>query len=572
MSHGPLVGIDLGTTFSLAAVFRDGQPGLVRNPLGAVLTPSAVLVDEQGMVVVGEAARARAITHPGRVALGFKRDMGTPTVYDLGGRSLGPVELSALVIGALKADVEQHLGEPVRQAVISVPAYFGEAQRRATKEAGALAGLDVERLVNEPTAAAIAYGLHARETAARVAVLDLGGGTFDVTVLEIFDGCIEVRSTSGDSRLGGEDCTRLLAMASAERIGGAGWEQLDAPSRARLLSACETVKHQLTSAPEATLSLLGLRAAGAARDVSLTWSRGEAETLFAPLMERMQTCITRALRDADMLPGALDRVLLVGGATRMPCVRDLARRTLGRDPDCSLQPDETVALGAAVQAALRVGDEELGDYVVTDVAPFSLGIETTHGRGGVRVEGLFAPILDRGTVVPASRVKRFSTVSDGQREIEVTVYQGEAALCKGNRRLGQYNVSGIPPDRAGSQDIDVRFTYDPSGLLEVESTVVSTGQKAMLVIEESPGRLDDRQREERLRNLAHLKFHPREALPNVTALARAEAAFMELVGPRRELLAERLAIFRTALEGQDPAEIALQRRILLEVVESLQQR
>jgi molecular chaperone HscC len=566
-----IVGIDLGTTFSLCAAMKGDAPVLIPNVLGEVLTPSAVSVLDGGEIVVGAAARARAVTHPERTARFWKRDMGTDRTTKLGGRQFSPQELSALVLRTLKADAELALGEPVDEAVVTVPAYFDEGQRRATRDAGAIAGLRVDRIINEPTAAALAYGLHNRHREQRAVVLDLGGGTFDVTVLEIIEGVVEIQSTAGDSRLGGEDFADTLAAHLAARLaGGVEAAQAEPVAWARLREACELAKRNLSTADSARVTLPDLRLRGRAVNVDETITRAAAEAVWAPLLDRLRAPTLRALRDAKLDPARIDEVLLVGGATRTPCVVRFAAQVFGRMPERRLPPDEAVALGAAVQAALKEGHAAVDDMVVTDVAPFTLGVATATRFGSRVVSGVFAPILERGTVIPASRVRTFTTMADNQKEILVEVFQGEHATCAENRKLGTYHLRSLPPGPAGSQAIELRFSYDMNGLLEVEMTVTATGHKETLLIEQTPGRLTPEQIVAARRDLDRLKFHPREALPNTTAMARADSLFIELIGIPRELLGQAIAIFRGALDAQDPNSIADARRRLLDLVEDIE--
>jgi molecular chaperone HscC len=567
----PVVGIDLGTTFSLVAVLLDGIPTLLPNALGEVLTPSAVSVADDGAMLVGAAALARATTHPETTALAFKRDMGTPRSYDLGTLRLSPQELSAMVLGALKRDAEAALGQPVVEAVVTVPAYFDDAQRQATRAAGEIAGLKVERILNEPTAAAIAYGLHHRDRELRAVVLDLGGGTFDVTVLEIIEGVIEIQATAGDSRLGGQDFAEALAEWAAERLRQGGHPDVRQHRQgwARLLQASEEAKRRLSESESTRIAAPQLPLGeGVTLDVELPITRLEAEELWAGLLERLRGPILRALGDAGLAARQVDEVLLVGGATRMPCTARLTAQIFGRLPLRTLPPDEAVALGAAVQAALKEGDQDLGDMVVTDIAPFSLGISAAVDLGEHLVDGVFAPILERGTVIPASRVQQFSTVTDLQKIIRIEVYQGEHSLCSDNRELGHYQVP-VPPAPAGEQSVEVRFTYDLNGILEVETTVMDTGHVEVLVLEQTPGRMSKEEIEKARLSMARLKFHPREALPNTTALARGEALYLEVTGQPREELGRAMARFRGALDLQEPEGIEECRMHLLGLINSL---
>lgn len=551
--EGAIIGIDLGTTYSLAAVLEGGQPVVIANALGEHLTPSAVSVDDQGITLVGAPAAARAKTDPERTATQFKRDMGTDRLFELGGRRLSPQQLSALVLAELKRDAEAYLGRPVTEAVITVPAYFGDPQRQATRDAGLLAGLKVERIINEPTAAALAYGLHNRHRELKAVVLDLGGGTFDVTVLEIIEGVIEVQASAGDARLGGEDFTDALAVLVEQQLARKGEDVSSLPkTRARIREAAEQAKRRLSQDESAEVALPGLPLTGGRRaDVALTITREDAQEAWAPLLDRIRIPVMRALRDARIKTHEIDEVLLVGGSTRTPCVVELAARLFGRMPQRKLPPDEAVVMGAAIQAALKRDDEAVDDMVVTDVAPFTLGISIAQPIGGQRISGLFSPVLERGTVIPASRVERFSTLEDNQKEILIQVFQGEHSLCADNVFLGKYLLNNLPKGKAGQVDIDVRFTYDQNGILEVEMGVVGTDRKEHLVIEQRPGKLTPEQLAQARAEMEALKFHPRDTLPNRTALDRAEALFVELTGHDRQLVGSLMAQFRAALESQD---------------------
>ncbi len=570
-----IVGIDLGTTFSLVAAMRDGAPVVLPNALGELLTASAVSIADDGTVLVGAPARARATTHPTRTALAFKRDMGTDKIISMGLKKMSPQELSAIVLATLKRDAEAALGCAVDEAVVTVPAYFGDKQRQATRDAGAIAGLNVERIINEPTAAALAYGLHERHREMRAVVLDLGGGTFDVTVLEIIEGVIEIQSSAGDARLGGEDFDDALAdriAALAREAHGVDLKH-DPRAWARVREAAEGAKKRLSDVDKTPVGLVDLPLIGGRTvNIEATISRDEAEETWAALLERVRAPIQRALRDASIGPDKIDEVLLVGGSTRMPCIARLAAQIFGRLPQRKLPPDEAIAMGAAVQAALKGGDRAIEDMVVTDVAPFTMGIATSTSLGRQRVTGIFSPILERGTVIPASRTERYYTVADAQREILVEVFQGEHSLCRDNQKLGEYKVKNLSAKPQGEEGVDVRFTYDLNGILEVETTVLSSGKKEVLVIEKTPGRLSQDEIKAAREQMKRLKFHPREALPNATALARADALYVELSGPAREQLGELIAVFRAALETQDEKEIGPLRERLVSLTSSLKRR
>jgi molecular chaperone HscC len=571
VSAGASVGIDLGTTYSLVSIMEAGGPRIVPNALGELLTPSAVSFDEDGHVLVGAAARARARTHPERTATSFKRDMGTDRTRALGGQTLRAEQLSAIVLTELKRDAERSLGRAIAEAVVTVPAYFGELQRRATRDACELAGIHVERIINEPTAAALAYGLHQRDRELRAVVLDLGGGTFDVTVLEIIEGVIEIQSSAGDTRLGGDDfvdamvelCQARIAKERGARVAGGR-------ASVRLWEACEVAKRRLSHEARTQLALVGAELSdGRTVDLELGFAREEVEAAWAPLLARLRAPIARALRDANQSGGDVDEVLCVGGATRMPCFKELVAKDFGRLPKEALPPDEAVALGAAIQAALKAGDAAVGDLVVTDVAPFTLGIAVGSRMGTHVVTGLFEPILERGTVLPASRVKTFRTMSDYQRQIVVEVYQGEHAIVADNLQIGSLEVDRIPEAKAGEQAIDVRFTYDLNGLLEVESTITATRRKTTLLIDRSKGRLASADLKKAQKAMQQLKFHPSESLPNRTALARGDGLYVELRGVEREILGSALVSFRLALDTQDTARIDAARGELLLLIDRL---
>lgn len=568
---GVSVGIDLGTTYSLAAVLEDGVPRVLRDAQGQGLIPSCVSVDDAGVVMVGAPALARATTHPAQTARWFKRDMGTDRKYVLGKNTYTPEALSALVLSEVKQVAEQALGRPVGEVVVTVPAYFGDLQRRATRDACEIAGLHCERIINEPTAAALAYGLHQRSREAKVVVVDLGGGTFDVTVLELIEGVVEIQSSAGDSNLGGEDFSEALVRLCAERwLASTGSVlQPNTVGWARARAACERAKRLLTQDEDASVALTAVQFAdGKLRDVQTRLSRQDVEAAWAGLVERLTFPLQRALRDASLAPKNVDEVLLVGGATRMPLVARLASQFFGKLPLRSLPADEAVAMGAAVQVALKRGDAAVADMVVTDVAPFSLGIATMTAVAGQQIQGVFSPILERGTVLPASRVGTFGTVQDNQTKLNVEIYQGEHSMCADNQLLGSYTVNGIPKAPAG-QALEVRFTYDLNGILDVDTTVVASGKTQSVTIEKAPGRLSAAQLADAKRQMQRLKFHPRDALPNVTALARAEALYVELAGAKRTVLGEAIAAFRAVMESQAPSSIETARNELSRTVDAL---
>jgi molecular chaperone HscC len=540
-----IVGIDLGTTYSLVAVWRDGQPRIVENVLGSRLTPSVVGLDADGQILVGQAAKERLITHPDRTAATFKRYMGTDRLTRLGTRPFRPEELSSFVLRSLKSDAESFLRDPVEEAVISVPAYFGDAQGKATRAAGELAGLKVERLVNEPTAAAMAYGLHEAANESTFLVFDLGGGTFDVSVVELFDGVMEVHASAGDSFLGGEDFTSALAAAFLEHAKVRA-EDLEATERSRVHKQAELAKLQLTTAETAEMRL---KLKG--RDIEWEASRPALESRTRGLVERMRRPVERAMRDADLKVADLGGVVLVGGATRMPLVRSLAAKLFGQFPLTQIHPDEAVALGAAIQAGLKSRDAALSETVLTDTCPHSLGVAVAIPSDSDEFLGTqFSPILERNTVVPVSREEVYTPHSDEQRAVDIEVYQGESRRLENNVRLGLVTLP-LPPGKARERQVTVRFTYDINGLLEVDTRVLDTDVRETLVIEGNPGLLTPEEIEKRLKELEAIKIHPRDQMENRTLMARGERVFEESLGDVRAHVGRLLAQFETVLAGQD---------------------
>lgn len=546
-----IVGIDLGTTNSLVAVWRDGRSELIPNGLGQFLTPSCVSLDDDGSVLVGHAAKERLQTHPERSAAVFKRYMGSNRTIRLGGRLFRPEELSALVLKSLKADAEAFLGHPVTEAVVTVPAYFSDAQRKATRAAGQIAGLSVERLLNEPTAAALAYGMHQRGRESRFLVFDLGGGTFDVSILELFEGVMEVRATAGDNSLGGEDFVTAISGLFVEKAKVPEKLRQNTVFMQRLHAQAEWAKRELSAQANVTMRITSEQT-----EYAMELDDATLEQLCTPLLARLRDPVERALRDANIRSTELDSIILAGGATRMPVVRRLATRMFGRFPASELNPDEVVALGAAVQAGLKMKDAALKEVVMTDVAPYSMGVEVVmRTSGDAWIGGHFDPVIERNSPVPISRVQQYSPVQEGQRKLDLRIYQGEARLVRDNIHLGRLEID-LPTGKSDTRSVDVRFTYDVNGLLEVEATVLATGIKRHIVIEGNPGMLTEAEIAERFAALSEIKIHPRERLEYRTALAKAERIYQQLRGEVRQWFAHRVAEFERVLETQDPREIA----------------
>ncbi len=563
-----IVGIDLGTTNSAVAVLTDAGPQLVPNALGDVLTPSIVGVDTDGSVIVGRAARELQVTRPERCVGLFKRYMGSDRKITLADRVFTPEELSSLVLRSLKADAEAHLQQPIDRAVITVPAYFHEHQRKATIHAGQIAGFRVERIFNEPTAAAIAYGFHESREDRSLVVLDLGGGTFDVSVVDFFEGVLEVRASSGENFLGGEDFTRGMVARLLEQR-GMNFEHAELMQPllvSRLLQQCERAKCQLSRQESVTIRIPTPQGELPENAEVVTVSRAQLQAWSESLMARLELPIRRALGDARISPDKVDEVILVGGATRMPQFIARAKQMFGRDPHCRLNPDEVVALGAAVQAGLIARHAGVDDMVVTDVAPYTLGVEISREFGHELRNGYFMPIINRNTTIPCSRVERVSTIRPNQTHVEIKIYQGESRRVEGNLLLGELELHGIPRGPAG-QPVDIRFTYDLNGVLEVEATIVETKKKVSQVITRLTHGMTPQTIAQAVVEMQHLKHHPREDAVNRLLLRRAERLYQELSIDHRQMLEQLLSGFEEALELRDAGAIDRHRQAVEEFLE-----
>ncbi len=563
-----IIGIDLGTTHSVAAYVAGDGPRLIPNVLGDVLTPSVVGLDDDGKLLVGRAAKERQVTHPERCASLFKRHMGTDWSVKLDGRVFTPEELSSLILRALKQDAEAHLQQPIDRAVITVPAYFNEHQRKATMNAGRIAGLNVERIFNEPTAAALAYGFHDTQMEKLFLVFDLGGGTFDVSVVEVMDGAVEVRASSGEGFLGGEDFTAAMAARILDRR-GLSFErsEMKAPLMvARLLQQCEAAKLTLTRQDSALVRVPGDDGQFDDSGSIETITRDDFQRWTEHILARVELPIRRALGDAGLKRSDIDEVILVGGATRMPAVIDRVTALFGKPPLRRLNPDEVVALGAGIQAGLNAREASLDDLVVTDVAPFTLGIDISKRLGLEHRSGYFLPVINRNTTIPVSKVRRVVTVQPNQTSLKLTVFQGESRRVDGNLRLGEFEVANIPRGPAG-QEVDVRFTYDLNGVLEVEATVVATKETFTKVITRHARGLSAEQVARAVAAMQAIKTHPREEAINRFLLRRADRVFGELSLEEREVLSTILDGFESALELGDPEVIGRHRAALEEFLD-----
>ncbi len=562
-----IVGIDLGTTNSAVAIWRDGEAQLIPNALGKELTPSAVSLDKSGQSWVGEAAMDRMATHPRDTATSFKRMMGTEAETTLGKTTLRAEDLSAMILRSLVDDVEAHTGERPSEAVITVPAYFNEKQRRATRRAGEIAGLDVKRLINEPTAAALAFGLHDRGDRQPFLVFDLGGGTFDVSIVEMFEGIVEVRASAGDNRLGGDDFDSVMVQLAEPLLGDLSeFDKLPTAQRDALMRlAAERTRRALSSAAAAdfTVTTGDIQA-------NATVSTEAFEEAAAGLVRRLRDPVIRALRDCHIDVKTLSDIVLVGGATRMPVVRKALTRMFGRFPNSQVHPDHAVALGAAIQAGLISGGDGLEEIRITDVAPFTLGVDmATQDQHGRMHDGIFAPIIERNTPVPVSRIEVFNTIADNQREIRFGIFQGEARDVTKNVKLGELKAP-VPPRPAGEVLAEVRFTYDTSGLLEVDLHVPASGLTRNLVIVDEDDKRSQKDIAKSRKTLEKLKVHPRDEAENVALLTRAERAYEGFIGPQRDFIGQWLTEFKGALEKQDPRLIAEARDALVKVLDELE--
>lgn len=556
-----IVGIDLGTTNSLIAYYTEDGPKIIPNRLGENLTPSVVSVDEHGQIFVGETAKERMLLYPETSASVFKRYMGSDKKYELSSRSFTAEELSSFILRTLKEDAEAFLGEEITEAVISVPAYFNDARRKATKRAGELAGFKVERIISEPTAAAVAYGLYQNNKDTRFLVFDLGGGTFDVSILELFQNIIEVRAVAGDNFVGGEDFTGVLAeMFLKEKA--ISEDTLDLKTMNHIIKQAEQCKRAFTSEKMPKLSCK-IGEEYQSMDVNVE----KYEKACEPLLEKIRGPIKRSLSDANIKLSDIDQVVMIGGATKLPIIYSFVTKLFKQFPNTSVNPDEAVALGAAIQGAMKERQEGIKEVVLTDVCPFTLGTEVVREIEENRYEaGYFFPIIERNTVIPASRTERVYTIRDNQTKITVNVLQGESRFAANNLSIGQLTIE-VPKAKAGEEPVDITYTYDINSVLEVEVKAISTGKMEKAIIKGQNVDMTDEEIEERMKELSYLKIHPREQEANKLVLLKAERLYEESIGDTRRMLERELGKFDTVLNSKNKGKIEEARKRLQEVLE-----
>ena len=552
-----IIGIDLGTTNSCVAVMEGGEPVVIANAEGARTTPSVVAFTKDGERLVGQIAKRQAITNPDRTIASIKREMGTNYKKDIDGKSYNPQEISAMVLQKLKADAEAYLGETVTQAVITVPAYFSDSQRQATKDAGRIAGLEVLRIINEPTAASLAYGLD-KEESHKILVYDLGGGTFDVSILEIGDGVFEVLATNGDTRLGGDDFDNRLIDYIAEAFrkeNGIDLKQ-DRMAFQRLKEAAEKAKIELSGAMNTNINLPFITAdATGPKHLDMTITRAKFNELTADLVEKTITPMNNALRDAGLTAAQIDKVILVGGSTRIPAVQDAVKKVTGKEPFKGINPDECVAIGAAIQAGVLGG--EVKDVLLLDVTPLSLGLET---------EGhIFTKLIERNTTIPTTKSQVFSTAADGQTTVEIHVLQGERPMAYDNKTLGRFQLSGIPAAPRGVPQIEVTFSIDRNGIVNVSAKDKGTGNEQKVTITASTNMSED-EIQQRVKEAEQYAEQDKQKKEEIETLNHADSMIYELEKQLKEngdklseedkaTVQNEIDSFKKVREGNNAAEI-----------------
>ena len=552
-----VIGIDLGTTNSVVAVLEGGEPTVINNAEGSRLTPSVVALTKDGELLVGQVAKRQAITNPERTVASIKRHMGTDYKVEIDGKEYIPQNISAMIIQKLKKDAEAYLGEKVEKAVITVPAYFSDSQRQATKNAGMIAGLEVLRIINEPTAASLAYGID-KEESSTILVFDLGGGTFDVSILELGDGVFEVKATSGNNKLGGDDFDKRLIDYIADEFKknhrvDLRWDKM---ALERLSEAAEKAKIELSTLSSTSINLPFITADETGpKHLEMTISRAKFDQLTADLVERTMGPLRQAIADAALKPEEIDRVLLVGGSTRIPAVQEAIRKYIGKEPDKGINPDECVAAGAAIQAGVLAGDVK--DVVLLDVTPLSLGIET--------LGAVFTRIIERNTTIPTSKSQIFSTAADNQTSVEIHVLQGERPMAADNKTLGRFHLTGIPPAPRGIPQIEVTFDIDANGIVNVSAKDKATGKEQKITIEASGG-LDEKEIEKMMAEAEKYEEEDKKRREAVEIRNEAEALVyggektLKELGDKvaeglKEKVKKAVEVVKDALKGDDSDKI-----------------
>lgn len=575
-----IVGIDLGTTNSLIAYYTEDGAKIIPNRLGKNLTPSVVSIDEDGQVYIGETAKERLLLYPDTAAEVFKRDIGSDKKFCLGTKHVvengieyekkiefSAVELSSLVLRSLKEDAQEYLGEEITEAVISVPAYFNEERRKATKIAGELAGIKVERIISEPTAAAIAYGLYQEKKDSRFLVFDLGGGTFDVSILEMFGDILEVHAVAGDNFLGGEDFTNVIVDMFFKENTQYNKDELDEKTLGHIHAQADKCKIELGMEPYAIMKCR-------INDdiVEFKLDAKKYETMCGELFDRIRQPVKRSLSDAGIKVSDIDKIVLVGGSTKMNMIRRFVSRMFRTMPDLSVNPDEAVALGAAIQGAMKERKESVKELILTDVCPFTLGTEVMVEReDGSKEGGHFCPIIERNTVIPASRTERLYTVRDNQTKVHINVLQGESRFASNNLSIGELEVD-VPAAKAGVECIDVTYTYDINSLLEVQVRVISTGQIKKIIVKNQNVNMTDEEIKKRFEEISFLKIHPRDQEENRLLLLKGERLYEESLGNDRAIIDMRMRDFEVALDSNDEGKITLARKEFARFLEQFENR